>query len=234
MDFSLFLLLLLFQELVFLEVRGQLEYLLAQPRLLSIAFYNLGPLLSDHSLLKLLLPHLLDLLFPVCNLLGPPQVLLPLRLLHLQVHPVLPKQVLKLLLLFENPLVSLQALSAARRNFAAHSIASRHHCPLRRRARAVEPAATIACRQVDMLLPRLGDRLRQDVAYVLVRLHSVVQGHAGDRLGHWRRSAWLLEAWVQHLLLLEEELLLLLLEHSLLENLLELQLDLFWQLLALA
>lgn len=84
-----------------------------------------------------------------------------------------------------------------------------------------------------MLLSRLGHRLCQDVANVLIGLDSVVQGHAGDCFSHWRRPTGLLETWVEHLLLLQKELLLLLLEHSLLENLLELQLDLFRELLAL-
>lgn len=83
-------------------------------------------------------------------------------------------------------------------------------------------AASSICRQVAVLLPRLGNRLGQDVADVLVGLHAVVQGHAGDCLRHWCGSAGLLEAWVQHLLLLQKELLLLLLEHALLEHLLEL------------
>ena len=76
-------------------------------------------------------------------------------------------------------------------------------------------------------LSRLRNGLRQDVANVLIGLHSVVQGHTSDGFCHRCRPAALLETWVEHLLLLQEELLLLLLEHSLLEDLLELQLDLF-------
>lgn len=77
-----------------------------------------------------------------------------------------------------------------------------------------------------MPLSCLGDGLGQDVANVLVGLDAVVQGHAGDGLGDWCRPASLRQAWIKHLLLLQKELLLLLLEHSLLQYLLELQLDL--------
>ena len=70
---------------------------------------------------------------------------------------------------------------------------------------------------------RLAHALGQDVADVLVRLNPLVHRNL------WR-VILLLELLVLHLLLLEQELLLLLLlHHSLLEYLLELQLDLLWK-----
>ena len=85
---------------------------------------------------------------------------------------------------------------------------------------------------VLVLLPGLGDRLGQYVANVLVRLHSVVECHASDCLCELRLALGL-DVGIQHLLLLQEELLLLLLKHPLLEHLLELDLYFLWELLSL-
>jgi len=116
-DLLVFLLpvvLFLLYQLVFLEVRGELEHLLAEACLLGITLNDLRPLLADHAFFELLLSHLLDLVLPEGNLLSSAQVLLPLCLLELQVHPVLLQQALKLLLLLENPLIGLDALFASR------------------------------------------------------------------------------------------------------------------------
>ena len=83
-----------------------------------------------------------------------------------------------------------------------------------------------------VLLPGLGDRLGQYVADVLVRLHSIVERHASDCLSKLRLALGL-EVGIQHLLLLQKELLLLLLKHPLLEYLLKLDLYFLWELLAL-
>ena len=187
--FLLLQLLLLFQQFVLFELGGQLEYFLAEPGLLRIALYDLGALLGDHSLLKLLLFHLLDPLFSDCYLFSATKVLLPLGLLQLQVHPVLPEQILKLFLLLENSLVRFKALSSRRSECLASSCRSLWRC-----TRALKTTtARLSARQVTVPLSRLRNGLRQDVANVLIGLHSVVQGHASDGFSHRCRPAALLE-----------------------------------------
>jgi hypothetical protein len=75
-------------------------------------------------------------------------------------------------------------------------------------------------------LLRLAHRLGEDVANVLVRLNAVTHAR---HLGLTK----VLSLSIGHLLLLEEEILLLLLEHPLLENLLQLNLYLLWEVLLL-